>query len=192
MFIAGSLDPCGFIVQQLCAILHSQSEAITIKVIDVQQQTGCSDCGLFALAFAADLVENKDPFTRSYFQSKLRGHLNKCFDAEKISTFPSRSRRVPEKRTADISVINVYCVCRQPERLPMACCDQCLEWYHSECVTIPDEIFSDMGKKWFCRRHAETTQGVTGVHIIPHTCTIRRAFPPHSLCLFSLRDHWPW
>lgn len=71
-FIAGSLDPCGFIVQQLCAILHSQSEAITIKVIDIQHQTGCSDCGLFALAFAADLVENEDPFTRSYFQSKLR------------------------------------------------------------------------------------------------------------------------
>lgn len=86
---------------------------------------------------------------------------------------------MPEKRTADISVINVYCVCRQPKRLPMACCDQCLEWYHSECVTIPDEIFSDMGKKWFCRRHAETTQGVTGI------LALSEGLFPHIHCTFS-------
>ena len=41
----------------------------------VQKQLGASGCGLFALAFAADLCHGLDPANRSYDQAKIREHL---------------------------------------------------------------------------------------------------------------------
>ena len=41
----------------------------------VQKQVGASGCGLFALAFAADLCHGLDPTNRSYDQAKIREHL---------------------------------------------------------------------------------------------------------------------
>ena len=41
----------------------------------VQKQLGASGCGLFALAFVADLCHGLDPTNRSYDQAKIREHL---------------------------------------------------------------------------------------------------------------------
>lgn len=70
-------DPGETVVQQVCAILCSQAKNITINVVNVQQQVGSSECGLFALAFASDLCGGRDPYTRVYYESKLRSHLKK-------------------------------------------------------------------------------------------------------------------
>ena len=40
----------------------------------VQKQLGASGCGLFALAFAADLCHGLDPTNRSCDQAKMREH----------------------------------------------------------------------------------------------------------------------
>jgi hypothetical protein len=145
-----SRDPDESVIRQVCAILKSPAKKITVKVINVQQQCGSTQCGLFALAFASDLCADRDPFTRVYFESKFRSHLLKCFVAQEIDSFPSRERKnLPERSVTEVS-LNLFCVCRQPEELPMVSCDRCCEWYHKGCMSIPEEVFSDPSIKWFC------------------------------------------
>lgn len=147
--------PDGDVATQASVILRSDCRSIKIKTVNVQQQIGGVDCGLFALAFACDLCNGRDPCTRIYYQSKLRSHYEKCLSCEVITSFPSRGRPM-KSRLIDEVVVDVYCVCRQPERLPMACCDRCTEWFHCSCVSIPDEVFADDRIKWICQEcHSE-------------------------------------
>ena len=145
-----ALTPDGDIASQACAILRSSGKAITIKTVNTQQQQGVSDCGLFALAFACDLCQGRDPCTRIYYQSKLRSHYRSCLLCEAISVFPSRGTCKPMS-VIDEAMVDIFCVCRLPEKLPMACCDVCNEWFHNSCVTIPSEVFAaDVDIKWIC------------------------------------------
>ena len=41
---------------------------LIIRTLDVQQQNGCKDCGVFSIAFAAELCSGNDP--RKYISSK--------------------------------------------------------------------------------------------------------------------------
>ena len=141
------------VLEQTCTILRSTAKDIRISIVNVQQQSGSTQCGLYALAFAADLCEDRDPFSRVYYESRFRSHLLKSFVSEEIAPFPSRGRKsVSEERLIEVCVTGVFCVCRFPEKLPMACCDACSEWYHCSCVAIPSDVFSDPNKKWWCDR----------------------------------------
>ena len=111
---------------------QTTAKDIRISIVNVQQQSGSTQCGLYALAFAADLCEDRDPFSRVYYESRFRSHLLKSFVSEEIAPFPSRGRKsVSEERLIEVCVTGVFCVCRFPEKLPMACCDSCSEWYHA-------------------------------------------------------------
>jgi len=46
-------------------------------VIRVQQQQGCTDCGLYAIAFTVDLAIGCTPSTVKYRQAELRSHCKK-------------------------------------------------------------------------------------------------------------------
>ena len=41
--------------EQISCLLNSKEKDLQLKIMPVQRQKGCSDCGLFALAFAATL-----------------------------------------------------------------------------------------------------------------------------------------
>ena len=57
----------------------------------MQVQAGGSDCGPFAIAFAAALAFEKNP--EDYFdQDALRPHLIKCLESEKMSIYLSKSK----------------------------------------------------------------------------------------------------
>ena len=47
--------------RQIAAIMARPEETITVKMMDVQKQAGGSDCGVFAIAFATALVNDKQP-----------------------------------------------------------------------------------------------------------------------------------
>ena len=55
--------------QRLVAeLVQCQERAITVQCIDVQWQSGGTDCGLFALAFATSLCSNQDTAATSRLQ----------------------------------------------------------------------------------------------------------------------------
>ena len=49
---------------------------------------------------------------------------------QKKKVAPSKEKKNKEKE------VDVYCICRQPERLPMIGCDFCEEWYHGFCLKL--------------------------------------------------------
>ncbi len=49
------------LTNQLAAIMKTPEDSFVVKYMNVQQQAGANDCGLFAIAFAAALCNNKDP-----------------------------------------------------------------------------------------------------------------------------------
>lgn len=159
---AGSVELCdslhtipatkGQISKQACVILHPEESSIKIDVVNVQLQADDSSCGLFATAMAYDLCRGIDPFVRNYNQSNMYDHLKSCFGKGELTAFPatiSNSGRKHQRVVAEVEV-PIYCICRLPEREPMACCDACGNWYHQQCVQIPNEVFEDENLLWIC------------------------------------------
>lgn len=52
----------------ICSILKPQTRTVSFGVVDVLSQTNGVDCGLYAIAFATDLVHGEDP-VNSHFDS---------------------------------------------------------------------------------------------------------------------------
>ena len=47
--------------------------------------------------------------------------------------------------------VDVYCICRQPERHPMIGCDFCEKWYHGSCLNLKkDDINELKPRSWKC------------------------------------------
>lgn len=137
-------DRKGSIAQQASAIMKLALPELTINVINVQLQEGSDDCGLFAIAMAYDICREVDPFTRTYTQEEMRSHLLSCFDKQSLQMFPSRNRILfDDIRIVKKVVVELHCLCRQPDIGDMACCDSCDNWYHKGCVPIPDDVFED-------------------------------------------------
>ena len=140
----------GSVVRQICTILRSLCLSnMKINVVNIKQQVGGTDCGLFSLAIATDLCFGIDPFLADYIQEEMRQHLEMCFQMQHIARFPSRNREIASKKTRVWQTVSfeLYCICRQPEGdLEMVCCDQCDVWFHTKCV--PDDINPD--DYWFC------------------------------------------
>ena len=148
-------DVEGSIVKQACVILNCFESTITINVINVQTQQGTSDCGLFALAMAADLCRDIDPVNVAYDQESMRPHLEECYAKSHFSPFPSKVH-VCKKQCHIVNsvMVEVYCTCRQPEKIPMVECDLCSDWYHTKCANVSDDTltFIETNKDipWYC------------------------------------------
>ena len=62
------------------------------------EQVGSTDCGgLFAIAYAADILNGNNIYDLIYNQTKMREHLIACFEQRKITTFPLCEKRNREK-----------------------------------------------------------------------------------------------
>lgn len=140
------------IIKQACLIAKSlMFSSITVNVIDVTRQVGEADCGLFAVSMAIDLCCGTDPFVQQVIQDQMRTHLLDCFEREKISPFPKATMKESNGNRVFKSVsIDLYCVCRGPERTPMASCDVCMNWFHPDCVSIPNDVFEVEEVHWLC------------------------------------------
>lgn len=102
--------------RQICAFWKSPVDQITFNMINIQRQPNGSDCGVFAVAVAAEIVHGKDPILSYWDVSKMRVHLIRCLEARKIDCFPqARTRRIPlGNRYKKVIPDTVFCICRMP------------------------------------------------------------------------------
>ncbi|XP_064384358.1 uncharacterized protein LOC135342254 isoform X2 [Halichondria panicea] len=151
------IEPGPTIIEQSCTILHCMKDRFTIQVVNVQLQYTGDSCGLFAIAMAYDLCSGRNPLKISYDESMMRVHLERCFNNRELSRFPraAKKRDCPKTIVAKTQV-PVYCSCRYSDvevtsRFgDMASCDSCSKWYHQDCENIPNAVFNDTQKTWFC------------------------------------------
>ncbi len=145
---------------QVAAIIRSSTTKIKLSVVDIQRQTGGSDCALFAIACTTAICHGLDPSTCSYDQSKMRDHLLFSFEVGSVSVFPSSSkpRRKTMSKILSTNSVPIYCNCRLPWNRQgkfskdLVQCGKCREWFHDECEGIPVCVKESKGSKWNCHK----------------------------------------
>ena len=140
-------------IEQICSFWRCSTRSATFCLMNVQKQLNCSDCGVFAIAYATELVHSTDPLLAHRNVDLMRTHLKDGFIKGNLDCFPqTRQRRVPASNLyRKIVTVELYCHCKQPNNRskPMIRCDSCKMWFHKKCVGIsPDESFQK--RKWFC------------------------------------------
>ena len=135
--------------EQLAAILHTSDRDFEVRLIDVQHQSGSSDCSLFAIAFAQVLCAGLDPHLTTFNQKSMREYLFSSFEDGELLPFSlaQRQRCLGRRRVMRKWKVSVYCSCRLPwnkkddVRGPLVSCHICNKWFHRDCENIPDIVF---------------------------------------------------
>lgn len=125
-----------YTVKQIATILHEEDPEIILNIKPVQQQNNSTDCGVFAIAFVASLLNGQDPSTASYNNNQLSTHLLWCIKHGHLSPFPQASGQTRLKRCkGKRAITELFCSCRMPwdkqdgkrRATLIACCDKCEE-----------------------------------------------------------------
>ncbi len=66
------------IKQHICSFYKCRAKQVHFDYINVDRQTNGSDCGLYALAYATELVHSGDPSLFVFDSSNLRDHILNC------------------------------------------------------------------------------------------------------------------
>ena len=66
--------------------------SLSIIGLNIQRQCNGWDCGVYAIAFATDLVNGKDPCLSRYLQEEMRRHLISCLEEGNMSPFPTEKK----------------------------------------------------------------------------------------------------
>ena len=137
---------------QIAVLLHTDSSSINIEMMNVQLQTGGSDCGPFAIAFATALAFGKNPEDYYFDQQALRPHLIKCLEKQRMEFFPYTRAGKGVHRVKATASIQVFCSCRMPEMpgTKWIQCSGCEEWFHRGCVKVPSVAVRKKNIPWFC------------------------------------------
>ena len=119
-------------------MLHCTTASFRIKTVPVQQQSNNSDCGVFYIAFAVELMHGACPSNVAFEVNSMREHLLASLQVEEFAVFPKTEKRIIRNR-ATYKDYPVNCVCRQvffdndPDEDKgkfMASCKRCCEWFH--------------------------------------------------------------
>ena len=139
--------------EEIAVLLHTSERSITLHYMSVQVQSGASDCGLFALAFATALCTGINPTACTFDQATMRQHFLRCIQAGEITQFPLRAKRRLLSRPVRADTFEVHCHCRMPhsevERM-VFCNGTCKLWYHESCEQTPPGLWTSK-QRWFCR-----------------------------------------
>ena len=138
--------PTASTMKTISNFLGVKDNHLRVSVMNVQQQPNSNDCGLYAVAFATALAYGQDPTEQDYVD--LRSHFLTCVLSRCLTPFPSSVayRKPKELRTIEPS----FCSCgRGDDGSLMIECEECGEWFHSECV---GKLSKAKAKKWRCSR----------------------------------------
>ena len=116
--------------------MHTDKPSFSVKMASVTKQSGCFDCGFFAISYIIHIANKLDPSLCVFHQMKMRKHLIQCFEQKQLNPFPilkeRRSSNIPK-----VISIKVYCYCRSTYNgnKMVECSGVCGEWYHIKCIT---------------------------------------------------------
>jgi hypothetical protein len=90
------------LIRQMNELYSPDDGSVSFEKMSCQQQVGCSDCGLFAAAFAMDLLEGNDVSRIRYDQTQMRRHLLHCLEQGQLTPFPQRRNDADEGGTEKV------------------------------------------------------------------------------------------
>ena len=134
------------LMNQIAALLTTPKDAIKVKYIDTQMQSGSTDVASLLLHSQLALANGEPPGALIFNQPEMRKHLMECLELQLLSAFPIMRKRRRANKVKLVSPVPIYCSCRMPEQAgnTLIQCSTCKEWF-----AVPPEAF-DSGTRWFC------------------------------------------
>ena len=80
----------------ISCIVPAVNQHISVILPKYQPQTTKYECGLFAIASLAHLVNSRDPSSVLFDCSRMRSHLKQCFVTKSLTEFPVLMTNVPQ------------------------------------------------------------------------------------------------
>ena len=71
----------------LAKLVYTDRPFFSINMASVSNQSGSSDCGLFAIANVTHIAYDLDPSLCVFNQGQMRKHLIQCFEKEELKPF---------------------------------------------------------------------------------------------------------
>ena len=99
-----NMIPTDILIKQITQLFSPDQALPPFTQQKCHKQLGSTDCGVFTIAYAVDLLSGNDPKKISYDQNKMREHLVKCFEVGKLSPFPKY--RINEDSTTSNLITN--------------------------------------------------------------------------------------
>jgi len=150
---------------QIAALLTLplDQQSFTLHSKPVAQREGAVASGLFAVAFATDLIHHHS-VVGTLEQKSLASHLESCLSSGCLLPFPKSDDDACECLSPPFTVeILIYCKCRLPysetrdsdsddDLMIMCCAEKChIQWYHLRCVgSTPSEREHARMSSWYC------------------------------------------
>lgn len=114
-----------------------QDDNLKVQCIPMYKQKGSVDCGVFSIAYAAEVLNGGDPAQVQYRQDKMRIHLLECMKDGHITIFPKAKQNIEPYADTWENNIAISCPCRRPDALSdMVMCESCSKWLHWTCEKI--------------------------------------------------------
>ena len=127
-----------------------EDRGLTLHHVPVQQQSGNTDCGVFAVAFAYHAAIGDAIERITFDQGQMRNHLLRCFEEKKLSRFPHKLICSRGKFKFQFIALHCYDHCKLPESYDnLIGCDSCDQWYHYKCNSIVSSAL--LPTAWFCK-----------------------------------------
>jgi len=81
-------NPTQSVLNQMTQLFSPDSSVPPFTQPECVKQIGSTDCGIFTIAYAIDVLNGLDPKNVTYDQTKMRDHLIQCFENKQLTSFP--------------------------------------------------------------------------------------------------------
>ena len=79
--------------------------SMPVSWLTVAKQSDFDSCGLYAIAYAADIIAGISPVTPKYDESAMRPHLTQCLQTMQLETFPKIETRKRQPIADSLQVV---------------------------------------------------------------------------------------
>ena len=80
---------------------------LQVTFLPVEKQTDGHNCGVYAIAFAAEILAGLSPIDSRFAVTRMRYHLIKCLENEKLTPFPKTNKRKQEVLKDATNIIEI-------------------------------------------------------------------------------------
>ena len=112
-----NMKPSESLIKQLTQLFSPDLSVPVYQQIQCIKQHGTFDCGIFAIAYAIDLLHGNNPHQITYDQSKMRNHLIHCFEQRKLYNFPTYNITKENPTYIQNDVLSQWTIPRRSQRL---------------------------------------------------------------------------
>lgn len=95
----------------------------------------------------------KWPINENLHPEKYEKSFALMFGRKPNVPFSIRRKEYAEKGDKSFK-IPLFCICRLPDNREekMGKCEECKEWFHKSCLSIPKKVFEEVNSKWYCTK----------------------------------------